>query len=584
MKQFDNIRAHKPEGIEERKVYIIGGGIAGLASAVFLIDDCYVPAQNITIYDQLPVFGGSMDGVKVGPGQYRCRGERELEPYMECLWYLGSKIPSLYTAGRTVTEETADVNKTDRIDSRARVLVHQGEIWDGITRFKMSPKLSQRLRDMLVMPEEEMDGMSIEEFFGDTFEEFKNNPTWECFHTMLAFKDYHSMIEMKRYMIRFIQFQPRMEHLDGILHTKYNEFDSLIDPILHWLREKGVNFVHDTTVTDLVMDAGCTVVREIVGTSAGAPLSVEVRENDMVISTLGSMTQNSSYGDNTHPVVIDRQSQKGFFSVWEKLAARDGKFGHPEKFAENIDKTRWMSALVTVKGMKQFVAAIREKYGYPKDSTTGCISVKDSSWDISAVFYDKYFAQQEADEDVFFLYGLWGERPGDYVKKPMSECTGEEVLQEFLYHFNMLDWYPELIRHTYVSLSMMPYITSQFMPRNSKGDRPFVRPQGSRNYAFIGQYVELEGDVVFTVETSVRTAMMAAYSLAGIDRKVLPLYQGQYDIRWLVMCMKKMLETDEIKFSDLPPVNPLTMKKDVQGILDFLNAVPAISWDSDKLY
>ena len=148
----------------------------------------------------------------------------------------------------------------------------------------------------------------------------------------------------------------------------------------------------------------------------------------------------------------------------------------------------------------------------------------------------------------------------------------------------MLDWYPELIRHTYVSLSMMPYITSQFMPRNSKGDRPFVRPQGSSNYAFIGQYVELEGDVVFTVETSVRTAMMAAYSLAGIDRKVLPLYQGQYDIRWLVMCMKKMLETDEIKFSDLPPVNPLTMKKDVQGILDFLNAVPAISWDSDKLY
>ena len=155
MKQFDNIRAHKPEGIEERKVYIIGGGIAGLASAVFLIDDCYVPAQNITIYDQLPVFGGSMDGVKVGPGQYRCRGERELEPYMECLWYLGNKIPSLYTAGRTITEETADVNKTDRIDSRARVLVHQGEIWDGITRFKMSPKLSQRLRDMLVMPEEE---------------------------------------------------------------------------------------------------------------------------------------------------------------------------------------------------------------------------------------------------------------------------------------------------------------------------------------------------------------------------------------------------------------------------------------------
>lgn len=584
MKQYDNVRAREPEGIGNREAYIIGGGIAGLASAVFLIDDCYVPAENITIYDELSVFGGSMDGVKIGPGQYRCRGERELEPYMECLWYLCNKIPSIYTEGRTITEETVDVNKADRVDSKARVLARQGEIWDGITKFKMSPKLSQKTRDMLVMPEEKMNGMSIEEFFGDTFEEFKNNPTWECFHTMLAFKDYHSMIEMKRYMIRFIQFQPRMERLDGILHTKYNEFDSLIDPILHWLQSKGVNFVRDTTVTDLVMDPDLAEVREIVGTSAGAPLRVKVRENDMVISTLGSMTQNSSFGDNTRTVVTNRQSQKGFFSVWEKLAARDAKFGHPEKFVENIDKTQWMSALVTVKGMKQFVATIREKYGYPKDSTTGCVSVMDSSWDISVVFYDKYFAQQEDDEDVFFLYGLWGEREGDYIKKPMRECSGEEVLQEFLYHFSMLDWYPKLIRHTYVSLSMMPYITSQFMPRDSKGDRPLVRPLGSKNYAFIGQYVELEGDVVFTVETSVRTAMMAAYSLTGIDRKVLPLYQGQYDIRWLVMCVKKMLETDEIKFSDLPPVNPLTMKKDARGILDFVNSIPDISWDSDQLY
>ena len=122
------------------------------------------------------------------------------------------------------------------------------------------------------------------------------------------------------------------------------------------------------------------------------------------------------------------------------------------------------------------------------------------------------------------------------------------------------------------------------MPRNSKGDRPRVIPEGNRNYAFIGQYVELDGDVVFTVETSVRTAMMAAYGLTGIDRKVLPLYQGQYDIRWLVMCMKKMMETDTITLKDLPSVNPFTIKHDIQGILDFLNNIPSISWDDDTLY
>lgn len=584
MKQFDNIRAHKPEGIENRKAYIVGGGVAGLATAVFLIDDCYVPGENVTIYDQLPLMGGSMDGAKIGDGKYTCRGERELEPYMECFWYLGNKIPSLYTPGRTITEETVDVNKADRIYAHSRILHQQGKVWEGIKDYHMSQALSKKLMEMIAMPEEQMDGLTIEEYFGSTYPEFEKHPIWQCFHTMLAFKEYHSMIEMKRYMVRFIQFQPHMDTLDGILHTKYNEFDSYIDPILHWLRDKGVHFVNGVTVTDLKMNSDFSAVTEIVGTGADGDFTVSVKETDMVISTLASMTQNSTQGDNTHAVTTNLSTEKGMFSVWQKLAARDAKFGHPEKFCSTVEKSKWMSAMVTIKGYKQFCAKFREKYGYPKDCVTGAMSIMDSAWDISFVLYDKYYPNQAEDEDILWFDGLYGERMGDYVKKPMAECTGEEVMQEFLYHLGLLDEYDELMKHTYVSLTMMPYITSQFMPRNSKGDRPRVIPEGSKNYAFIGQYVELDGDVVFTVETSVRTAMMAAYGLTGIDRKVLPLYQGQYDIRWLTMCMKKMLQTSEIKFSDLPPINPLTVKKDVQGMLNFLNNVPEINWDDGQLY
>ena len=584
MKQFDNVRANKPEGIEKRKAYIIGGGVAGLASAVFLIDDCYVPGDNITIYDQLPVMGGSMDAAKIGDGKYTCRGERELEPFMECFWYLGNKIPSLYTPGRTITEETVDVNKTNRIYAHSRILWKQGEVWPGITGTAVSKELSAKLAEMLFVPEEKLNGMTIKEFFGDTWEEFRMTPSWQCFHTMLAFKDYHSMIEMKRYMARFIQFQPGAEILDGQIHTKYNEFDSYIDPILHWLRDRGVHFVNNVTITDLTMNSDFTAVTEILARNADGEFSIPVAETDMVISTLGSMSQNSTHGDNTTPVTTNRSPEKGFFSVWEKLAARNSKFGHPEKFTGAIDKSKWMSAFVIVKGYKEFCAKFREKYGYPKDSVTGAISILDSSWDISFVLYDKYFASQADDEDIFWFDGLYGENIGDYIKKPMAECTGEEVLQEFLYHLGMLDEYETLRTHSYISLTMMPYITSQFMPRNSQGDRPHVIPEGSKNYAFVGQYVELEGDVVFTVETSVRTGMMAAYGLTGIDRKVLPLYQGQYDIRWLVMCAKKMMGTDEIRFENLPPMNPLHMKKELKGVLDFVNATPSINWDDDHLY
>ena len=69
--------APKPEGIDQRKAYIVGGGIAGLAAAAFLADDAGMPGENITILEALSNVGGAMDGVRREFG-YQNRGEREL--------------------------------------------------------------------------------------------------------------------------------------------------------------------------------------------------------------------------------------------------------------------------------------------------------------------------------------------------------------------------------------------------------------------------------------------------------------------------------------------------------------------------
>lgn len=114
--------APKPEGIEGRKAYIVGGGIAGLATAAFLVDDAQMPGENITILEKHSDIGGSMDGTRNEHG-YLCRAERELEPYMECLWYLCSKVPSLENPGRTVLDDIVDFNKDEPIHSEARVMV-----------------------------------------------------------------------------------------------------------------------------------------------------------------------------------------------------------------------------------------------------------------------------------------------------------------------------------------------------------------------------------------------------------------------------------------------------------------------------
>lgn len=589
MRQYDSVRAHKVEGIEKKKFHIIGGGIAGLASAVFLIDDCYVDPKNIVVYEKLKDVGGSMDAEKVGEGKYTCRGERELEPYMECLWYLFNKIPSIDTPGRTVTEETRDVNIEENIFAHSRVLYKQGEVYPNIHDFKISEKLSKKLMNLVfVVQEKDIEDVTIEEYFGDTADELFHSSMWICLHSMLAFKNYHSAIEFKRYIVRFMQHQAGMEDLRGILHTKYNEYDSMIKPMKKWLLDKGITIKNDVSIKELKMSDDNNTVLGFTGVDkSNKVIDVTFKENEYVILTNGSMTTNSCFGDNKTVVKTNRDTtDKGVFTIWENLAKRDEKFGHPEKFTSSIDKSKWLSCFLIVKGYPEFANKIWDKYGYKRNTQTGAITILDSSWDISMCLYPKYYPDQADDENIIWFDTLYGERNGDYIKKPSGECTGEEIVTEFLYHLGMIDMKDEVLSHSYISTCMMPYITSQFMPRKV-ADRPNVIPAGCTNLALIGQFVEIPGDVVFTVETSIRTAMMAAYSLTGIDKPVVPLYQGQYDLRMITLCLKQMTNRykKDLREEDLPNISfkdAIKLKKNMVKMINEL--IPDISDEYEILY
>ena len=171
-----------------------------------------------------------------------------------------------------------------------------------------------------------------------------------------------------------------------------------------------------------------------------------------------------------------------------------------------------------------------------------------------------------------WFYGLHANNCGTCVKKPMTQCSGEEIMREFLYYCGLEDKIDEIMPHITAIPVVMPYITSQFMPRKLK-DRPEVIPAGNRNLAFIGQFVELEGDVVFTVETSVRTAMIAVYRMLHLDRPITPLFQGQYGIRMVNVALKTLLGKDKIKVSDLPKVNPLKLPQTMHEIVNAINQI-----------
>jgi len=118
---------------------------------------------------------------------------------------------------------------------------------------------------------------------------------------------------------------------------------------------------------------------------------------------------------------------------------------------------------------------------------------------------------------------------------------------------------------------MMPYITSQFMPRNIS-DRPKVIPEGCVNLAFIGQFVELPGDVVFTVETSVRTAMMAVWGLTGLKKPMIPIYEPIYDLRVIAASIKETLGIDEFTPENIHTIS--LSSPPLPTLIAFLNKLP----------
>jgi oleate hydratase len=569
MKNYDRIHVLPSKGIEGKRAHIIGGGIAGLSAAAFLVTDAGMPAGNVTIYDSLAVMGGSMDAAGDAQRGYTCRGERELEAFMECLWYLCGKVPSLQTPGLTILDETHRANVLEPIYSHYRLMEKQGRLYD-YTGPLMSRHDGKKMLELLVTPESEIEMKTAADWFSA---DFTNSVFWLCWSTMLAFRDYHSLIEVKRYMARFLMTIGGLTHLSGILHTQFNEYDSLIKPIHVWLKGLGVQFRAGASVTNIaVEDIGAqTVAVALTVEDSAGPTQIPLTPDDLVFFTNGSLTQNASMGDTSTVATFDRDVvNRGCFTVWERLAAHDPKFGNPAAFISDVDKSNWMTFFPTITDDPTFYDFMETKTG-SKAGTGGAVTIVDSSWKIGFVIYSQYFPDQPANVNAFWAYGQRSEAIGDYIKKPMRECTGAEMFAELLYHCGLESQIEGILAHSKVSTSMMPYITSQFMPRRI-ADRPKVIPDGCVNLAFIGQFVELPGDVVFTVETSVRTAMMAVWGLTGLEKPMIPLYEPIYDLRVLVACMKVTLGIDEISLANLPAI--LLSSPPLHRLVGFLNDLP----------
>ena len=498
----------------QSKAYLIGGGIGSMAAAAFMVRDSSVEGDHITIFEESKVLGGSLDGAGTSSQGYSMRGGRMVTTdNYECTWGLFKSIPSLTRIGKTVFDETVAFNEENKAHSLARLVDRRRALVPVLSRgFSMHDRLE--LLKLTKASEDELGASCITDWLSPGF--FQTE-FWFMWATTFAFQPWHSAVEFKRYLHRFMLEFSRIETLAGVKRTIYNQYDSLVLPLQAWLKERGVLFVPNCKVTELdtITRAGNLEIAGIHCVRNGNSELVVVNEGDLVFLQNGSMTDASSLGSmSTAPEALTK-SDSGGWTLWEKLAKGRSQFGRPSVFNSCVAQSSWESFTVTL-GQPSFFNEMPRFSGNPP-GIGGLVTFKDSNWLMSIVLaHQPHFINQPQDVQVFWGYALLPDRVGNFVPKPMEECNGTEILRELRGH---LRFDPDTLVTANCIPCRMPYITSMFMPR-ARGDRPLPVPEGTKNLAFVSQFVEIADDVVFTVEYSVRAAQIAVYQLLGIEREI----------------------------------------------------------------
>ena len=561
----------KPEGVDHKSAYIIGTGLAALSAACYLVRDGQMKGERIHIFEKDPIPGGACDGFEYPGVGYVMRGGREMDNHFEVMWDLFRSIPSIETEGVSVLDEYYWLNKEDPNYSLCRATVNRGQDAHTDKKFAVSDKAQMEIMRLFFTPDEELYDKRIDEYFDD--EVFDSN-FWLYWRTMFAFENWHSALEMKRYIKRYIHHIGGLPDFTALRFTKYNQYESMILPMVKYLENAGVVFHYNTKVVNVEFDVTSNrkQATRIELEAEGETRFVDLTEDDLVFITNGGCVENSAMGSQNTPAPYNPEIKPGGgWDMWRRIAAQSPDFGNPDKFCFDSELCNWMSATVETLDQRiiPYITNICKRDPFTgKVVTGGIVSVKDSSWLLSwTINRQPQFRSQPKDHCLVWVYALFNDKPGDYVKKPMRDCTGKEICMEWLYHIGVPEnEIEELAENSANTVPvMMPYIDAFFMPRNDTA-RPKVVPDGAVNFAFIGQFAETARDTIFTTEYSMRTGMEAVYTLLNVDRGVPEVWGSTYDVRDLLNATVKLRDGEPLTEMKLGIKEKIAVKK----ALDFI--------------
>ena len=550
----------KPEGVEKKSAYIIGTGLAGLTAAFYLVRDGQMPGNHIHLLEKLELAGGSCDGYKDVHKGFYMRGGREMDNHFEIMWDVFRDVPSIETPNVSVLDEYYWLNKHDPNYSLCRATVNKGEDAHTDKLFKLDKDSAMALSQLFITPEADLEDKKISDVLPESFWETN---FWLYWQTMFAFQKWSSALEMKRYLCRYVHHIDGLPDFSALRFTKYNQYESMILPLIEYLKKHDVDVQFGMDVKNLVIEEvdGKKTAKELIYVKDNKEQSIPLTADDLVFITNGCCTDTSSYGDQTHAPDLSHivNGQGESWDLWKNIAkqAKHDEYGHPDVFCSDTEATNWMSATVETSNediIQHIMNICKRDPRAGKVTTGGIVTVKDSvnNWFLSwTINRQPQFRSQNKDTVLVWLYALHTDTEGNYIKKAMRDCTGEEICQEWLYHIGMdeskIKDYSKNACNT--TTCFMPYINAFFQPRKNV-DRPKVVPEGAVNFAFIGQFAETPRDTIFTTEYSMRTGMESVYTLLNVDRGVPEVWGSQYDIRELLRAA--YYAVDKKKINELP--------------------------------
>ena len=376
-------RPMKPEGVDRKSAYIIGTGLAGLTAAFYLVRDGQMKGEHIHLLEKLDLAGGSCDGRKDVTKGFYMRGGREMDNHFEIMWDVYRDVPSIETEGVSVLDEYYWLNKKDPNYSLCRATVNRGQDAHTDGKFELDKESAMDLTKLFMIPEEQLEDKKISEIFNKNF--WKTN-FWLYWQTMFAFQRWSSALEMKRYLQRYVHHIDGLPDFSALRFTKYNQYESMILPLVKYLEAHGVKIEYGIDVKNVVIEnvGGKKIAKKIEYIKDDNYGSIDLLETDLVFITNGCCTDTSCYGDQTHAPDLSeiRNGYGESWDMWKNIAAQDKAFGNPDKFCSDVEATNWMSATVATSDDEiiEYIKKICKRDPRSgKVTTGGIVTVKDST-------------------------------------------------------------------------------------------------------------------------------------------------------------------------------------------------------------